>query len=348
MQMTSQKMIAVFAVTSVALASAAASPRGSAAIVPAPFASSAVAPATVPLDRAGLRRLAIARWSRSRATAGAPTVRVSTGYPDPNVIAQRWTSFFESLVHGPELSVLNAYIAPLAEVQSICGGTDVLGCYGADRLVMPDQGADGIASTSIAAHEYGHHVAFNRNNPPWVAVDTGPKRWATYERVCPRTAAGTAFPGAEDANYPLNPGEAWAETYRVLNETAAGLPLTWPIVDSSFQPDAGALAAAREDVVDPWTAPTTSVSKVRFATRARSWTLQVTTPLDGNLTAQVQPGSDDVRLLAPDGRTPLAQGTWSSSGAKALDYVICGQRSLVVRVTRHTSARRFALRLSLP
>jgi hypothetical protein len=350
MQTGSRQLIALAATAGLGLAFAVSSTRGSAATVASlPPAFAPVAPLkTGELDRAGLRRLANARWTAYRRATGAPTISVSPAYADPEAIAQRWTSYFESLVHGPELSVLNAYVAPLVEVQRMCGSSDVLGCYGDDHLVMPDEGSKGIASTSIATHEYGHHVAFNRINPPWIDVDWGPKRWATYERVCPRAAAGTAFPGAEDANYLLNPGEAWAETYRVLNETAAGLPLTWPIVDPSFKPDAGALAAAREDVVNPWTAPTASVKNVRFSRGARTWTVQVPTPLDGKLHAQVQPGSDDVTLFAADGRTVLARGTWSTTGAKAFDAVICGQRSVVVRVTRNATARGFALRLSVP
>jgi hypothetical protein len=63
---------------------------------------------------------------------------------------------------------------------------------------------------------------------------------------------------------------------------------------------------------------------------------------------QVQPGSDDVTLLAADTRSVLSRGAWSSSGAKSFDYVVCGQRSLVLRVARHSPARRFTLQLSAP
>jgi hypothetical protein len=224
----------------------------------------------------------------------------------------------------------------------------VLGCYWDDRLVIPDQGTAFISAQSIATHEYGHHVAYNRLNPPWAAVDWGTKRWATHERVCPRAAAGTAYPGDEGDDYMLNPGEAFAETYRVLNETSAGLPPTWPIVDPSFRPDAAALDAVRQDVLQPWAGPTVTVNRVQFARNARTWTMQVTAPLDGKVSVQVQPGSDDVSLAAAAGGTPLARGTWSSSGAKAFEYAVCGQRTFVLRVTRHTPARRFTLRLSVP
>jgi len=299
------------------------------------------------LDAAGARRVARLRWESFRAAAG-PAIRVSPAYGDGAGIAQRWDAFFQTLMHGPELALLNAYIAPLDEVRALCGSADVLGCYGANRLVIPDQGADGISATSIATHEYGHHVAYNRTDAPWLAVDWGPKRWATYERICARAAAGTAYPGAEDANYALNPGEGWAETYRVLNESAAGQPMTWPIVDPSFRPDAGALAAAREDVLDPWTQPTATVQRIRFSGRSRTWTMQVPAPLDGTLQAEVRPGSDDVALLPAAGGTPLVRGSWSSSGGKAFGYTVCGQRAFVLRVTRHTAARAFTLRLSVP
>ena len=249
---------------------------------------------------------------------------------------------------GRSLSLLNAYIAPLSEVQKLCGGSDVLGCYGDNHLVIPDQTTGGVAATSIAAHEYGHHVANNRLNPPWRAIDWGTKRWATALHVCERAAAGTAFPGAENGDYPLNPGEAFAESYRVLNETALGLPAAWPILDPSFRPDAAALDAIRQDVLDPWTAPTATTRRVRFAPAARIWTERVATPLDGSVQVSVQPGSDDVTLLAADTRAPLARGAWTPAGAKTADLTVCGQRTFLLRVTRHSSARRFTLRLSAP
>jgi hypothetical protein len=339
---------AVVTVVTLVVAPAAAAHRTVAPQVAEPSFLAFAGPKTGRLDAAGLRRAGAVGWTSYRTAAAGPTIRVSPAYADSGAIAQRWSSFFQSLLHGPELAVLNAYIAPIEEVRTICGNSDVLGCYGANRLFIPDQGIGGFAATSIATHEYGHHVAFNRLSPPWIAVDWGPKRWATDERVCPRAAVGTAYPGDEGGDYPLNPGEAWAETYRVLNETSAGLPMTWPIIDPSFRPDAAALAAARQDVLDPWAEPTVTAKRVVFGKRARTWTMQVTTPLDGELHAQVQPGSDDVTLVASDGGATLARGTWSSSGAKAFGYVVCGQRTFVLRVTRHTAARRFTLRLSTP
>jgi len=67
----------------------------------------------------------------------------------------------------------------------------------------------GVPLEQILAHEYGHHVSANRSNPPWQAVDWGPKRWATYLGVCPHAVRGEMFPGDEGAAYELNPGEGW-------------------------------------------------------------------------------------------------------------------------------------------
>lgn len=300
------------------------------------------------IDAAGVQRLDRMQWEGHRASGSAPSIRVSPSYDGAAAIAARWSAFFQSLVHGQEISLLDAYIAPLDEVQAICGGEGVLGCYGQDHLVIPDQGYGGFDASSIAAHEYGHHVAFNRLNTPWPAIDWGTKRWATYQRICPRAAAGTAFPGAEDANYSLNPGEAFAETYRALNETDRGMPITWPIVDASFRPDAAALEAVRRDVLDPWTPRPPSVSRLRFASRARTWSRRISTPLDGSLEVQVAPGSDEVTLLGDQPRTVLGRGSWTSSGTKTIDSVVCGRRAYVLRVNRHTAALRFTVRLSAP
>lgn len=299
------------------------------------------------LHAEGLQRLARLQWRAYRAKAGAAMIRVSLAYADADGIAARWSAYFDSLVHGSELPLLDAYIAPLAEVQEICGGGDVLGCYGDDHLVIPDQAPGRVAATSIAAHEYGHHVANNRLNPPWRAIDWGTKRWATAMHVCERVTVGTAFPGAEDADYPLNPGEALAESYRVLNETAVGLPPTWPIVDPSFLPDAAALEALRQDIVDPWAAPRVTTRRVAFSGVARTWTMRVATPLDGDLRVDV-PSAADLTLRSVDGRQILATGSWSGSGRKSATYRVCGARSLQVRLRRSGAAARFTLRMTIP
>src|SRR5919201_1928956 len=65
------------------------------------------------------------------------TVYSSPRYAVDNAANQRWADFLASLVHGPELASVRVYLAPPAQVSLVCGGPDVLGCYGNDRLVAP-------------------------------------------------------------------------------------------------------------------------------------------------------------------------------------------------------------------
>jgi hypothetical protein len=67
----------------------------------------------------------------------------------------------------------------------MCFTTEALGCYGGQTLVVVGESMDGIAPSSIATHEYGHHVAANRSNAPWPAIDWGTKRWASQVESAP-------------------------------------------------------------------------------------------------------------------------------------------------------------------
>jgi hypothetical protein len=310
---------------------------------------------TVPLTQRAEPRLRDATWSGGiSTTASGERVRiyVSSSYGDDPAVAQRWADFFGGLVHGAELELLTVYIAPLPEVGDLCDQSGVLGCYGNQQLVMIGDSSAAVAPASVAAHEYGHHVAANRLNAPWRALDWGTKRWSTYAGVCTRVAAGTAFPGDEGIDYSLNPGEGFAEAYRVLNETGGSASgFEWPIVDPSFRPDQAALAAVREDVLTPWTSRTTRTIRGKFLRRNRSWTMQVATPLDGDLRLRLTAlggGADDVTLLSNDGQTVLAKASWDTSGAKSIEYRVCGARSVRVRVTRGAAAARFTLRVAVP
>jgi hypothetical protein len=309
---------------------------------------------TAVLTVQGLRRLQAKTWLSGKyagRTGASVRVSVSPAYGSDPALAQRWGEFFAALLHGSELADLDAYIAPLAEVEEICNG-DALGCYGSNHLVVMGEENFGVTPESVARHEYGHHIAGHRLNPPWLALDSGTKRWASYVGVCARKVAGTAFPGDEGANYALNPGEAFAESYRVLMETnGLAVGYDWPIVDPSFRPDPQSLAALREDVISPWQGSATKIIRGKFLRRSRMWSAQVATPLDGEIRIQVNvPGGgvDDVTLMSRNGRTVLATSSWSSSGAKVAEYRVCGTRSLKVRVKRGGAAPRFALRVTAP
>jgi hypothetical protein len=333
-------------------ATAAGSPRFEAPTL-AGLGYSAAFAKTSTISSRGERRLADSHWVGGRFAVGAGeavTVYVSATYGAGEGQAREWANWFASLPHGAELGLLTAYFAPLSEVESICASTDVLGCYAGQRLVSVGDSSTGLTPASIAAHEYGHHVANNRLNSPWAAIDWGTKRWSTYMHICARVQAHTAFPGDEGLNYPFNPGEGFAESYRVLvetNGTAQGYD--WPIVDASFRPDQQSLAAIREDVLHPWTGPVATTVRGAFLRRKHVWTSTVPTPLDGDARVELRAARGaigNVSVVADDGRT-LATGSWTSGGGKSLVYRVCGARSLKLRVTR-AGGPRFTLRLSVP
>jgi len=266
-------------------------------------------------------------------------VFVSDSLPAETVTPEAWAEFLVGLTHGPELGALTTYLATLAEVAELCGD-NALGCYRANRMVsLGETLPDGTTPEEVVRHEYGHHVGFHRQNPPWRAIDWGPKSWASTANVCARTARGEAYPGDGGRNYALNPGEAWAEVYRLMDERKAGITTaTWQIVAPSFYPSDAALHAAERDVLAPWTgARTLSFRRSLGNAGPKVWWIPVSTPLDGNLTltaALPRGGEQEVALVAGNRKTVLQRGQWVSQRAKRLARAVCGQRSLFVRVTQ--------------
>jgi hypothetical protein len=169
----------------------------------------------------------------------------------------------------------------------------------------------------------------------------GPKRWSSAANVCSRVGRNEAYPGDEGTNYSLNPGEAWAEVYRLMDERKAGITTaSWQIIDPSFFPDADDLAAAEQDVVQPWAAPRSRLYTRSFGKRApRVWWISLGTPLDGNLRISATvpsrgAGSVEVALVGPNRQAVLRRAQWVSQRVKTLDASVCGQRSMFVRVTQ--------------
>jgi hypothetical protein len=282
------------------------------------------------------------------------TVYVSDSYPQDPAIPQRWANFLDSLVHGSELSQLTAFLAPLDEVQLTCGA-DALACYSPydSLLVAPGEApAADISAEAVVTHEYGHHVAAHRSNAPWAAVDYGTKRWASYDQICRRSRAGELHPGAETIpNYQLNPGEGFAESYRVLNQRKAGLPETpWDIVSQSLYPTPQALTLLEQDVTAPWTKPTQTAFRGSVRGSARSRTYTVATPLDGSLRVDLR-SSKGVRLglrVSAASGAAVASRTVAAGRTGAVGATICGQRSYRVRVSRLRGAGAFTLSVTKP
>jgi hypothetical protein len=284
-------------------------------------------------------------------TGESVTVYASNAYPMDPALGQRWADFLASLVHGSELSKVTVMLSTDSEISRICG-QDALACY-SDRgalLYAPGQDpSSSLSAEAVITHEYGHHVAANRSNAPWAALDWGPKRWASSMQVCAAAKQGRLYPGAEDpVRYQQNPGEAWAETYRVLNQRRLGLPESpWEIVAQSLYPTSAALTAAEQDVTTPWTSNTTSTLNGTLTARSRTRTYTVATPLDGalKLTLGTSGGlrvSFDV--LSSSARIAHVTG----SGTLARSTSVCGTRAYRVRVTELHGRGSFRLAVSKP
>jgi len=287
-------------------------------------------------------------WGGTYTTSTNERVAVfaSRSYPVDDAANQRWADFLASLVHGSELAQVTLYLAPPAQVSAICGGgADVLGCYGNDSIVAPGEDAFGVTAESVITHEYGHHVASHRNNAPWPAVAWGTKPWASYLNVCVRARGHELFPGAEIAlEYQFNPGEVFAEDFRVLNERRLGLPVApWQVVDSSLQPDQQALTLLQQDVLEPWAVNRATQISGRFTARGSSVrTYRVSDTLDGTLTAAAS-STPRVRVQILSGTKVVARG-----GSSATTTICGGSRSFSVRVIRLAGSGAFTLSLSRP
>jgi hypothetical protein len=297
--------------------------------------------ATGPVSDAGARPVAdrsdiLARQRRYRTAAGDILLVVSPLYAFGEAQIQRWLEFIGSLLHGDELDDVLVYLAPPSEIPELCGPT-AAACYLPGGLptmiVTPGEDLDGgLTAEAILAHEYGHHVANSRPNPPWGALFYGTKRWASYVDVCAAVLAGQFFPGDGGDHYSLNPGEGFAEAYRVTNQRRLGGPeAPWRLVDRRFYPDATALGLVEQDVVDPWTAHSTVTFSGRFTRSGPTrHTFEVSTGLDGIATASVR---------APKGarfRVTEAMAT------------VCGQRTTYFTVRRVKGFGKFVLTVSRP
>jgi hypothetical protein len=262
------------------------------------------------------------------------TVQSSGEYPVDPAVNQATADFVDSLVHGSEITTVKIYLAPPAEVGILCHTQEADGCYFPATGQIITVGEDSPWSTveEVLAHEYGHHVASNRNNDPWPAVAYGTKRWATYEGVCQKEASGVAFPGDEGDHYLQNPGESFAESFMHLNEAKLGLPETPWGYDAMFTPDAAALAAIEQDVLKPWKRTTLRHLRGRFTRRGQQKTFNFNTPLDGVFAAELNgPRGSKLTISGPSKVKRYSAGLAAG--------LVCGQRTVTTRFSAGAAGR---------
>jgi hypothetical protein len=252
------------------------------------------------------------------------------------------------------MNSLRVLVAHPFEMDTHCGDALALACYysDSDQMVIPGKeftAGDGADREFVIAHEYGHHIADHRHNPPFFpTVYYGTKRWDTYERICPGTAAGRYFPGNQGTRYYENPGEAFAEAYAFSHFPAGKVDWNW---DESLKPDSGAFAAIRADVRHPWTRRTRLVRHGRVGAGRRSVIRRFTAPLDGDITLRLQgrPGGQ-LDLLVRNARGRLLATATRFGATERIHLEACGQRKLRVTVRRpaHQAGGPFRLAIWRP
>lgn len=271
--------------------------------------------------------------------AGGMAIRIFASpkfEPNP-VLDQAWAAFFAGLPQAGDAASMVVYFVTPPEMTAICSSR-AAACYSpSDNLMILTGDSTAVDNTPIeevAAHEFAHHIANRRSNDPWRAVDWGPKRWATEAGICPGVLAKRFFPGNQGSRYAKDPGEGWAETYRV---SAGGDASSWEIVDSVFFPRAGAREAALLDAREPWAGNTkqswtTKVSGGAPPTRK----FQIRTPLDGRFEVRSasSPGLNiDLFIRSSDGRRTWARGKRTGPYESARTYS-CGDKSLLIEARR--------------
>ncbi len=247
---------------------------------------------------------------------------------------QRIATFVGSLIHGPEIALLTIQLDTPFQMEFDCG-------YGAQACYYPSENKiviggsdtsayDGVSREFVLAHEYGHHVANHRYSPaPFpAAIDWGPPRWASLERVCQARRRGALFPGDEGLHYRENPGEAFAEAFARYRFPDSAPRWKWV---GFLRPDAAAFRAIREDTLHPWLGRTGFRLQGRAPPRRRGGAVEaLRTPLDG--TVSLRPSEElrrryQLSLLSATGQL-LSTSRQGLSMRRQLNFTVCGQSRL--------------------
>lgn len=255
------------------------------------------------------------------------TVRVPEAYaqtPETTAAFSRWGAFLGTLLHGAELDGVTLAFSFPPDMKRTCGG-GALACYdpSSRTLHVPPEAPVGWPLEHVVAHEYAHHIAASRDNSPWSAFTWGTKRWATAVHVCQQVYAVAADPFGED--WFSTPGEAFAETYRVLNARRSqswGASPPWAM-GPGFPLSAAALRAVELDVLQPWSPSLTAT--VRAMVRHGVARVTVPTPLDGTVRLRLRGASRGAYVRVPEADPSVAV-------SPVVDATVCGERTLEVEV----------------
>lgn len=302
------------------------------------------------LRRAPLLAIAALVIAAAPSTAMAASYTTADGYvvrvEAPNLPAdpardQSFVDLLGSLAHGTELGLVTLHLAANeAEIASTCGpSSEFFACVTHDTIHAPGW-ISAAQQRVVLAHEYGHIIHSNRENPPRNATTDGTKRWASYEGICQGLRSGVYG----EASYPTRPREAFAQAYATLN-----FPETpWFFVES-LRPDAGALEAIRQDVLNPW-APTTEVRRGRITGGRHKASFQLSLPLDGDLTVKLKSDRGlSARLALIVGGRRIKGRLAKLSRGRSVYYEICGERTALLRVIAPEGSRgKFKVKITRP
>jgi len=270
---------------------------------------------------------------------------------DPQPIAD----FIGTLVHGPEVELLTIQVDTPFQLGLDCG-FEAEACYynGENKMVISGEPWTSIGGASrefVIAHEYGHHVAQHRENPaPFpAAIEWGPPRWASQERVCQGWRWGTLFPDPDEygEHYYSHPGEAFAEAFAHNRFPQSRVRWRWT---GYLKPTPATFEAIVEDVLDPWRARRTLTIRGRFPARGAAvhW---LQTPLDGRLSLwpeSLRRRGYRVVLRNSNGRV-LRTSRQGIGPQRRLDYTVCGQSRLGIAIKpSRRSAGTYELQIQRP
>jgi hypothetical protein len=274
----------------------------------------------------------------------AVRVRVSPAYADPQVRAQELVNFLGSLLHAGEMNDLTVALVTPAELRTLCG-VGAIACYHPDSEQIIVSGEDSPAGQPprefVIAHEYGHHVATNRSNKPWRALERGTKRWSTYEGICRGIKRRRIQPGS----YFENPGEAFAEAFAFYRFPHV-IPWMWEIA----RPDQGSFDAIFADVGFPWARRTRLGWSGRLTRKHRREVREIEVPLDGRLTVELDgPSGSDFALVAMAAKRNRVLTRAQGRGPdKTLRYTVCGKRRVRIMVRRVKGGGPFEITAARP